>query len=95
MSFWGWCDVFLLNLNKSIQMEKVLDILNKKLKNASPEVLNRVLGYVDSILDANKFPTVQLTEDQQKILDAQLNLPPEDYIDSRKMVADLKEKYGL
>jgi hypothetical protein len=76
-------------------MEKTLDILNKKLKNASPEILNRVLGYVDSIIDADKFPTVQLTEDQQKILDAQLNLPPEDYIDSEKMVADLKEKYGL
>jgi hypothetical protein len=95
MSFWGWCDVFLLNLNKSIQMEKALEILNKKLKNASPEVLNRVLGYVDSIIETDKIPIVRLTENQQKILDAQLNLPPEDYMDSGKMVADLKEKYGL
>ena len=73
------------------------DILKRKLKDAPQSVLERVIGYVDAILEhpvTQKQPNT-LTDQQQKILDQQINLDKSSYTDADVLYTKLKNKYEI
>ncbi len=73
-----------------------IDLLTRKLKNAPQSVLERVIVYVDALVE----PTINtkpysLTAAQQQILDSQLNSDKANYTDADILFDDLKSKYEL
>ena len=73
-----------------------LNTLNEKLKNAPQSVLDRVVGYIDALVEltaSTKPYTLSLA--QQQLLDNQLNSDKSTYIDADKLYDDLKSKYEL
>ena len=73
-----------------------IDLLTKKLKNAPQSVLERVIGYVDALLEPetnNKSYNLSVAE--QNILDSQLNSDKNTYTDVEKLYTELKGKYEL
>ncbi len=73
-----------------------LNTLNEKLKNAPQSVLERVVGYIDALIEttaSSKPYTLSLAQQQQ--LDSQLNSDKSTYIDADKLYDDLKSKYEL
>jgi hypothetical protein len=78
-------------------MENIsIDLLTKKLKNAPPSVLERVIGYADALLETSSTAkTYSLSKEQQQILDSQLNAEESNYVDAEKFYINLKNKYEL
>lgn len=73
-----------------------IDLLTRKLKNAPQSVLERVIGYVDALVEpATNTKPYSLSNEQQQILDSQLNSDKSTYIDAEKLYTDLKNKYKL
>ncbi|OYU83737.1 MAG: hypothetical protein CFE24_10035 [Flavobacterium sp. BFFFF2] len=73
-----------------------LDLLTKKLKNAPQSVLERVIGYVDALVEPSSISKSQaLTTEQQQILDSQLNADKSNYTPAELIYADLKNKHEL
>lgn len=73
-----------------------LDLLTRKLKNAPQSVLERVIGYVDALVEpATITKPYSLSKEQQQILDSQLNSDKSTYTDAEKLYTDLKNKYEL
>ncbi|MDZ4148749.1 MAG: hypothetical protein U1C58_10725 [Flavobacteriaceae bacterium] len=73
-----------------------IDLLNRKLKNAPQSVIERVLGYVDSLLETTSASKpYDLSIEQQQILDSQLNSDKATYTNAETLYTDLKKKYGL
>ncbi len=73
-----------------------IDLLTSKLKNAPQSVLERVIGYIDALVEptpATKPYT--LTKEQQQILDSQINSDKSTYIDAETLFDNLKSKYDL
>lgn len=74
----------------------ILEMLNKKLKDAPQSVLERVMGYVDALIEPEETKkNYTLSEEQQKILDSQVNEDKSHYAKADKLYADLKSKYEL
>jgi hypothetical protein len=73
-----------------------IDLLTRKLKNAPQSVLERVIGYVDALVEptTNTKP-YSLSAAQQQILDSQLNSDKSTYTDAETLYSDLKKKYEL
>lgn len=73
-----------------------IDLLTRKLKNAPQSVLERVIGYVDALVEptTNTKP-YSLSVLQQQILDSQLNSDKSTYTDAETLYTDLKNKYEL
>ena len=73
-----------------------IDLLTRKLKNAPQSVLERVIGYVDALIEppTNSMPYA-LSKEQQQILDSQLNSDKSTYIDAEQLYDNLKNKYEL
>ncbi len=73
-----------------------IDLLTRKLKNAPQSVLERVIGYVDALVEptTNTKP-YNLSAIQQQILDSQLNSDKTTYTDAETLYTDLKNKYEL
>jgi hypothetical protein len=71
-----------------------LDLLTQKLKNAPQSVLERVIGYVDALVEPTTKP-YSLSAAQQQILDNQLNLDKSTYINAETLYTDLKDKHEL
>ena len=73
-----------------------IDLLTRKLKNAPQSVLERVIGYVDALVEptANTTP-YSLSKEQQQILDSQLNSDKATYTNAETLYTDLKKKYEL
>ena len=71
-----------------------LDLLTRKLKNAPQSVLERVIGYVDALVEPATKP-YNLSKEQQQILDSQLNSDKATYTDAEKLYTELKNKYEL
>jgi hypothetical protein len=71
-------------------------LLVQKLKNAPQSVLERVIGYVDALVEptTNSKPYI-LSKKQQQILDNQLNPDKTTYTDAETLYTDLKSKYEL
>lgn len=73
-----------------------IELLNRKLKNAPQGVIERVLGYVDSLLETDSATKpYSLSNEQQQILDRQLNSDKTLYADAETLYTDLKSKYKL
>ena len=73
-----------------------IDLLTRKLKNAPQSVLERVIGYVDALVEpAPNSKPFALSNEQQEILDSQLNSEKAAYTDAEKIYTDLKKKYEL
>jgi succinate dehydrogenase/fumarate reductase flavoprotein subunit len=73
-----------------------LDLLTRKLKNAPQSVLERVIGYVDALVEpATNTKPYNLSKEQQQILDSQLGSDKSTYTDADKLYTDLKNKYEL
>jgi hypothetical protein len=73
-----------------------LDLLTQKLKNAPQSVLERVIGYVDALVEpTTKTKPYSLSAAQQQILDNQLNLDKSSYINAETLYTDLKDKHEL
>jgi hypothetical protein len=75
---------------------KSIDILTRKLKNAPQSVLERVIGYVDALLEPeiNTKP-YSLSKEQQQVLDSQLNSDKSTYTNAETLYSDLKKKHEL
>jgi hypothetical protein len=71
-----------------------IDLITKKLKNAPQSVLERVIGYVDALVEplAN-VKSYNLSKEQQQILDNQINSDKATYTDDETLYTDLKTKY--
>ena len=78
-------------------METVsIELLTKKLKNAPQSVLERVIGYVDALIEpATGTKPYSISKEQQQILDSQLNSDKATYTDAQTLYSDLKKKYEL
>lgn len=73
-----------------------IELLNRKLKNAPQSVIERVLGYVDSLLETTTATKpYALSKEQQQILDNQLNSDKTIYNDAETLYTDIKNKYEL
>ena len=70
------------------------DILAKKLKNAPQSVLERVIGYVDVLIEPVSRPYT-LSKEQQQILDNQINSDKSTYTKAETLYSDLKKKHEL
>lgn len=75
---------------------KSIDLLNRKLKNAPQSVLERVIAYVDAILEpATPTKPYSLSKEQQQLLDSQLNSDKTTYTNAETIYSDLKKKHEL
>ena len=73
-----------------------IDLLTRKLKNAPQSVLERVIGYVDALVEpAKTTKPYSLSSEQQQILESQLNSDKAAYTDAETLYTDLKNKYEL
>jgi len=73
-----------------------LELLTKKLKDAPQSVLERVMGYVDALIEpVETIESYTLPKEQQSILDSQVNEDKSLYTDADKLYVDLKSKYEL
>lgn len=73
-----------------------LKLLTDKLKDAPQSVLERVMGYVDALIEPSENKvTYKLSNKQQQILDSQVNEDKSNYVDADKLYSDLKSKYEL
>ncbi len=73
-----------------------IDLLTKKLKNAPQSVLERVIGYVDALLEPTATTkTYRLSEEQQQLLDSQINSDKTTYTEAETLYTNLKKKYEL
>jgi hypothetical protein len=73
-----------------------IDLLTRKLKNAPQSVLERVIGYVDALIEpATNTKPYSLSKEQQQILDSQLNSDKATYTNAETLYSDLKKKYEL
>ena len=73
-----------------------IDLLTRKLKNAPQSVLERVIGYVDALVEpASNINSCSLSAAQQQTLDSQLNSDKSTYTDAATLYTDLKNKYDL
>lgn len=73
-----------------------IDLLTKKLKDAPQSILERVIGYVDALLEpAKNIKPYNLTKEQQQILDNQIRNKNSAYTDAETLYSDLKNKYEL
>lgn len=73
-----------------------IELLNQKLKNVPLEIIERVLGYVDALLEtSNNQKTYQLNKSQQEILDNQLNIEDAHSVEAATLYHSLKNKYDL
>jgi succinate dehydrogenase/fumarate reductase flavoprotein subunit len=71
-----------------------IDLLNKKLKNAPQSVLERVMGYIDALVESEKnSKPYELSKEQQQALDSQLNSDKSTYTEAETLFEDLKKKY--
>ena len=75
---------------------KSIDLLNRKLKNAPQSVLERVIAYVDALLEpATPTKPYSLSKEQQHLLDSQLNSDKTTYTNAETIYSDLKKKHEL
>lgn len=72
-----------------------IDVLTRKLKNAPQSVLERVIGYIDALVEPATTKPYTLSKEQQQILDSQLNSDKATYTDAETLYTDLKSKYEL
>lgn len=73
-----------------------IELLNQKLKNAPQSILERVIGYVDALIEPEtKTKSYKLSKEQQQIIDSQLNSDKSTYTDAETLYTDLKKKYEL
>lgn len=73
-----------------------LKLLTEKLKDAPQSVLERVMGYVDALIEPTETKkNYSLSKKQQEILDSQVTSDKSLYTDADKLYADLKSKYEL
>jgi hypothetical protein len=73
-----------------------IDFLTQKLKKAPQNILERVNGYIDALLEhKSSSNTYSLSLEQQRLLDSQLNADKSTYIDAETVYKDLKNKYEL
>ena len=72
------------------------DLLANKLKNAPQSVLERVIAYVDTLIEPSTISkTYTLTKEQQQILNSQINSDKSTYTEAETLYSDLKKKYDL
>jgi hypothetical protein len=75
---------------------KSIDLLNRKLKNAPQSVLERVIGYVDALLEPSTYTKpYSLSKEQQQQLDSQLHSDKTTYTNAETIYSGLKKKYEL
>ena len=75
---------------------KSIDLLNRKLKNAPQSVLERVIAYVDALLEpATPTKPYSLSKEQQQLLDSQLYSDKTTYTNAETIYSDLKKKHEL
>lgn len=73
-----------------------IDLLNIKLRNAPQSILDRVIGYVDALVEpAKDAKPFSLTHEQLEILNSQLSSDKSTYTEAETLYSDLKNKYGL
>ena len=73
-----------------------IDLLTKKLENVPQNVLERVLGYVDALIETDdEIKPYKLSNKQQQILENQLDSDKSNYVDAQILFKNLKEKYVL
>lgn len=72
------------------------NLLANKLKNAPQSVLERVIAYVDTLIEPTTISkNYTLTKEQQQILDNQINSDKSTYTKAETLYSDLKKKYEL
>ncbi|TAF82960.1 MAG: hypothetical protein EAZ51_01550 [Sphingobacteriales bacterium] len=75
---------------------KAIDLLTIKLRNAPQNILERVIGYVDALIEATpKHKPYYLSDEQQEVLDSQLNSDKTFYINAETLCSELINKYEL
>ena len=70
-----------------------IELLIGKLKNAPQSVLERVIGYVDALIEP--AAANNLSKEQQQILDSQIHSDISTYTDAESLYNKLKNKYEL
>jgi len=72
-----------------------IELLIGKLKNAPQSVLERVIGYVDALIEPAAATANNLSKEQQQILDSQIHSDISTYTDAESLYNKLKNKYEL
>lgn len=71
-----------------------LEALTEKLRGVPNEVLQKVWGYTDALLES-KSEVFKLSEEQKKHLLNQNDVPLEECFEANVVLEQLKQKYGL
>lgn len=77
-------------LEQSIYQE-----ITEKLKVAPKDILERVLGYVDGIMDSEKLPNFELTEEQKNSLLKIKKRPYSEHTEIDSFLNEMTKKYGV
>jgi hypothetical protein len=73
-----------------------LNLITEKLRVAPQSVLDRVSAYLDVLVETlPESKPYQLTSDQQKLLDEQVNLDKKLYVDAEVHLKELRIKHEL
>lgn len=74
-----------------------LNLINDKLKNERQEILDRVLGYLEGILenDIDNALDYELTADQKNNLFEIKNRSLDKHTDAKLFVKEMQAKYGI
>lgn len=74
-----------------------LDLINEKLKNEPQEILDRVLGYLEGILEDKdlKFNDFELTDEVKKQLKDIAERPLSEHVSEEEVKYGIKQKYGF
>lgn len=73
---------------------KSIDLLTEKLKNVPQVFLERIIEYVDSLVEPTNT-SYTLSKQEQQILDSQINSEKAFYTKADTLYTDLKRKYEL
>lgn len=80
-------------------MESVtLQDINALLEKAPRNVLERVFGYIEGLLEQEEemaFPDFTLTEEQKRSLEEIEKRPYSEHLSEESVVAEIRQKYGI
>ncbi|MBW8362157.1 MAG: hypothetical protein K0M56_08240 [Kaistella sp.] len=74
-----------------------LDLINEKLKNEPQEILDRVLGYLEGILEDKdlQYNDFELTDEMKKQLKEIAERPLSEHVSEEEVKYRIRQKYGF
>lgn len=75
--------------------QSIYQEITEKLKTAPKDILERVLGYLDGVLEREQHSNFELTEEQKNSLGEIKKRPYSEHTDISLFLNEMDEKYGV